>query len=105
MKVERMVKLGHASRHAAMSYPDAERAELAHEIDKFGPHLAVLPFANLVFQVGAVGLRILRYDKKLLDAGTDEAFGLAQDVRRWAGHQITAQFWDDAEGAATITTL
>ena len=87
------------------SYPDAELANFAHEIDKFGPHLAVFPFAGRVFQVGAVGRRILRYDKKLLNAGTDEPFGLAQDVRRRARHQIAAQFWDDAEGAAVITTL
>ena len=66
------------------SHPDAELAKLAREIDKFGPHFAVLPFAGSVFQVGAVGRRILRYDKKLLDAGADEPFGLAQLVRRWA---------------------
>ena len=86
-------------------HPDAEFAEFAGEIEKFRPHLAVLPWARRVFEIDAIGRGVLRNDQQFLDAGGHQPFGLAQHVGGRPRDQIAAQFGDDAEGAAIVATL
>ena len=86
-------------------HPDAERAELAREIEEFRPHLAVLPAARGVFDVDAVGRGVLRDHQQFLDAGRDQPLGLAQHVGGRARDQVAAQLRDDAEGAAVVAAL
>ena len=86
-------------------HPDAELAQLARKVEKFCPHLATLPWARRVFDVDAVGRRILRNDEKLLDPGGDQPLGLAQHVGGRPRSQVAAQLRDDAERAAIIATL
>ena len=62
------------------SHPDAERAELADEIEELRPHLALAPAARFVAQVDPVGTSILRDDQQLLHPGLHEPLGLAQHV-------------------------
>ncbi len=86
-------------------HPDAELAEFAREIEKFRPHVAVLPGARRVFEIDAIGRGVLRNDQEFLDAGGDQPLGLAQHVGGRPRDQIAAQFRNDAKGAAIVATL
>ena len=86
-------------------HPGAERAELARQIEKSCPHLAVLPFARGVFDVDAIGRCVLRDHQKFLHAGGDQPLGLAQHVGRRPRNEVAAQLGDDAEGAAVVAAL
>ena len=57
-------------------HPGAELAQLAGEVDEFGPHLAVPEGARCVAQVEAIGTGILRNDEKLFDASIYQPLGL-----------------------------
>ena len=86
-------------------HPHAELAERLREIEEFGAHLAVLPRARRIFDVDAVGRRVLRDDQQFLDAGGDQPLRLAQHVGRRARHEVAAQFRNDAEAAAVVAAL
>ena len=58
-----------------------------------------------VFDVDAIGARILRDDEQLLDAGFDQPLGLIEHRRRRPAHQVAAQRRDDAEGAAVVAAF
>ena len=87
------------------SDPHAEFAKLPREVEKFRPDRTLLKSAFRIFQVDAIGARILRDDEQFLDACRDELFSLAQDIACRAGHEIAAQFWNDAEGAAVVAAF
>ncbi len=85
--------------------PDPELAERAGERDELGRDLAPLPAAGRIFEIDPVGGGVLRDDQELLDAGRDQALGLAEHISGRPGGQIAAQLWDDAERAAVVTSL
>ena len=62
------------------AHPDAERAELASEIEKFGADLALLPAASGVFQIGPIGGGVLGNYKQFLDARRHQPLGFTQNV-------------------------
>src|SRR5215831_1565531 len=86
-------------------HPGAELAKCAGEIEKLRPHLAPLPRARRIFEVGPVGGSVLRNNQKLLHARRDEALGLAQHVGGGPRDQIAPQFRNDAEAATIVAAL
>ncbi len=86
-------------------HPHAELAERARKVDELRAHLAAFPRARGVFQVDAVGRRVLGDDQQLLDPGGDQPLGLAQHVGGRPRDEIAAQLRDDAERAAVVATF
>ena len=68
-------------------HPDAERAELADEIDEFGPDRALVKEAFRIAQVKPIGAGVLGNDEQLPDPGGDELFGFAQHVAQRASRR------------------
>ena len=66
---------------------------------------AAAPRALGVFQVAAVGARVLRDDDELLDARLDQPLRFAQHVGSRARDERPAQARDDAEGAAVVAAF
>ena len=85
--------------------PGAERAKLAHDVEKARGDLAVAPRALGVFEVAAIGARVLRDDDELLDARLGEPLGFAQDVARRTRCEAPAQARNDAERAAVVAAF
>ncbi len=81
-------------------YPDAELAELAHEIDEFGAHRAIGEQAFGIGKIASIGAGVLGNDEDFLHARCDELFRLAQNLRRGPRDEIAAQLRNDAEGTA-----
>ena len=59
------------------SHPGAEAGEIARQVEKPRPRHPLAESALRVFDVEAVGGRVLRDDKQLLHAGFHQLFSLA----------------------------
>ena len=87
-------------------HPDAERAELAREIDEFGAHGAVSQTAFGIFQIRSISARVLRNDEELLGSGCDQGFSASRSTSA-AGRETRSprKLRDDAEGAAIVAAF
>ncbi len=89
------------------AHPDARaRPGPSHRSYSCVLHRAAAPEAGAVLHVDAVGRGVLRHHQQLLDAGLDQAFGLASAPRRSDGYTRSPRMRrDDAEGAAVVAAF
>ena len=86
-------------------HPDAERRQLARQVEEARRNLAVAPAAGGVAQVAAVGAGVLRDHQQFLDPRLHQLLGFAQHLDRRARDEVAAQLGDDAEGAAIVAAF
>ena len=86
-------------------HPDAELAERARELGHARLQRPAAPEAGAVFDVHAVGARVLRDDEQLLHAGLHQVLGFLHHLADRAAHEVAAHRGDDAERAAVVAAF
>ena len=86
-------------------HPDAEFAERFRKVDRISRAAHGLSIARRIFDVNAIGRRVLRDHQQFLHAGVDQLFGFAQDVGRRPRDEVAAQLRNDAETATVVAAF
>ena len=88
--------------HVVQPHPDAEFGQRSRQIGHARLERTSAPEAGAVFDVHAVGARVLRDDEELLDSRLDQVLGFLHHLADGPAHEVAAHRRDDAEGASMV---
>ena len=87
------------------AHPNAEARKRLAQLGEPRLDGRAAPSAFRIFQVHAIGARVLADDQQLLDALGRERFRFRQHIARLAARKLPAQGRNDAERAAVVAAL